>query len=119
MIADTASPKISPKAPKLPQIAPSDATETFTLTFAPDPAVFDGSFANNAWLQECPAPFTKQVWGNALYIAEADARDLNLVDGDVVRLTVGQRAIEAPVSLGQGRPTARSPRRWVTAVRRR
>ena len=102
VIANTASPKISPKAPKLPQIAPSDAIETFTLTFAPDPAVFDGSFANNAWLQECPAPFTKQVWGNALYIAEADARDLNLMDGDVVRLTVGQRAIEAPVLVRAG-----------------
>ena len=39
----------------------------FLLTLAPDPSVFDGSIANNAWLQECPKPFTKQVWGNALH----------------------------------------------------
>ena len=102
VIADTAAPKITPPSPKLPQIAPASAADTFTLTLAPDPALFDGSFANNAWLQECPAPFTKQVWGNALHIARADARDLNLVDGDVVRLTAGKLILEAPVLVREG-----------------
>src|SRR5262249_40115848 len=63
--------------------------------------------ANNAWLQECPKPFSKQVWGNALHVAEADARELGLVDGDLVHITAGRRALEAPVFVqaGQARGT--------------
>ena len=53
-----------------------DARERFHSDVSPDPSVFDGSFSNNAWLQECPKPFTKQVWGNALHIAEKDAQAL-------------------------------------------
>ena len=102
VIADSAAPKITPPSPKLPQIVPAAASDTFTLTLAPDPALFDGSFANNAWLQECPAPFTKQVWGNSLHIAEADAHDLNVVDGDVVRLTAGKLVLEAPILVRAG-----------------
>ena len=44
-----------------------------TLVFRPDPSVWDGRFANNAWLQECPKPLTKQVWGNAAHLAPEDA----------------------------------------------
>jgi Fe-S-cluster-containing dehydrogenase component len=103
VVANSAAPKIAPPAPKLPQrLAPVRAAGGFTLTLAPDPSVFDGSAANNAWLQECPKPFTKQVWGNALCIAEADARALNLVDGDVVRITDDKLVLEAPVLVQPG-----------------
>jgi Fe-S-cluster-containing dehydrogenase component len=101
-VADTTAAKISLPSPKLPQVAPAGAADSFTLTLAPDPAVFDGSMANNAWLQECPKPFTKQVWGNALHISEADARDLGVVDGDVVQLVHDQHVVEAPVLVRPG-----------------
>jgi Fe-S-cluster-containing dehydrogenase component len=102
VLADSAAPKISPPAPILPQLAPAGAESGFTLTLSPDPAVFDGSMANNAWLQECPKPFTKQVWGNALHIAEGDAHALGLVDGDMVRIDHNHRTIEAPVLVRPG-----------------
>ena len=102
VIAHTAAAKISPPAPQLPQVAPAGANDGFTLTLSPDPSVFDGSVANNAWLQECPKPFTKQVWGNALHLAEPDARELKLVDGDVLRITSGTLVFEAPVLVRRG-----------------
>jgi anaerobic selenocysteine-containing dehydrogenase len=86
----------------LPQIASAGAAENFILTLSPDPSVFDGGFANNAWLQECPKPFTKQVWGNALHLAESDALALKVVDGDVVRLAAGALSLEAPILVRPG-----------------
>ncbi|MGN6750473.1 MAG: 4Fe-4S dicluster domain-containing protein, partial [Xanthobacteraceae bacterium] len=97
VIANTAAAKLTVRSPSLPQVAPAGTQQSLTLTLAPDPSLFDGSMANNAWLQECPAPFTKQVWGNALQVAETDARAMGIVDGDIVRLSDGQRTIEAPV----------------------
>ncbi len=102
VIADSASAKISAPSPALPQLAAATAKSGFSLALAPDPSVFDGSMANNAWLQECPKPFTKQVWGNVLHVSEADARNLGVVDGDVVRLTDDKLVVEAPVLVQPG-----------------
>ena len=80
-------PKSRCPIPQLPQIAPASGGKSVHVwRWRPIRRLFDGSFANNAWLQECPKPFTKQVWGNALHVAEATRSDLGLVDGDVVRL---------------------------------
>jgi molybdopterin-containing oxidoreductase family iron-sulfur binding subunit len=87
---------------KLPQIAPAAALSNFKLTLAPDPAVWDGRMSNNAWLQECPKPFTKEVWGNAIHLSKADGKRLNLVDGDIVRLKAKQAAVEVPVIILEG-----------------
>jgi molybdopterin-containing oxidoreductase family iron-sulfur binding subunit len=102
VVANSASPKLSLPSPQLPQLAPAHAQSGFTLTLAPDPSTFDGSLANNAWLQECPKPFSKQVWGNALHISEADARNLGVVDGDVLRLIDDKLVLEAPVLVQSG-----------------
>jgi molybdopterin-containing oxidoreductase family iron-sulfur binding subunit len=75
-------------------VAPDAGLE---VQFTPDPAVYDGRFANNGWLQELPRPLTKLTWGNAALIAPDTASRLGLQDGDVVRLTLGQRSLEAPV----------------------
>ncbi|MBV9458749.1 MAG: 4Fe-4S dicluster domain-containing protein [Bradyrhizobium sp.] len=102
VVANSASEKISLSPVKLPDVPAAVAAEGFTLALSPDPSVFDGGMANNAWLQECPKPFTTQVWGNALHIAETDAHKLGLNDGDVVQLKGGQTTLEAPVLVREG-----------------
>jgi len=67
------------------------------LVLRPDASVWDGRFANNAWLQECPRPLTRQVWGNAALIAPEEAEARGLSQGDVVRLEVGGRSLEVAV----------------------
>jgi Fe-S-cluster-containing dehydrogenase component len=102
VIGGSAAAPISAPSPAMPQVAAATAKSGFSLALAPDPSVFDGSMANNAWLQECPKPFSKQVWGNVLHVAEADARNLGVVDGDVVRITDDKLVIEAPVLVQPG-----------------
>ncbi len=73
------------------------------LLFRPDPGLWDGRFANNAWLQEAPRPFTKLTWENAVGIGPDLATRLGgLVDGDVVRLTADGRSVEGPVVVVPG-----------------
>ncbi|MFO7652224.1 MAG: TAT-variant-translocated molybdopterin oxidoreductase [Candidatus Krumholzibacteriia bacterium] len=77
------------------------------LVIAPSPAVHDGRFANNAWLQELPDFLTKLTWDNAALLAPVTAAALDLEDGDVVTLERGGAAIELPVLVlpGQDRRT--------------
>jgi molybdopterin-containing oxidoreductase family iron-sulfur binding subunit len=74
------------------------------IAILPDPAIFDGRFANNAWLQELPKPITKLTWDNAILLSQATAARLAAANGDVVRLTRQGRAIDGPVWIVPGHP---------------
>jgi len=91
--AATPLPRPAARAPALPP-APEAG---LTLLLRPDPTVWDGRHANNPWLQECPKPLTRQVWGNAALMAPAEAERHGLREGDVVQLHAGGRMLEAPV----------------------
>ncbi|HVF61128.1 MAG TPA: TAT-variant-translocated molybdopterin oxidoreductase [Thermoanaerobaculia bacterium] len=70
---------------------------TLALCLRPDPGVYDGRFANNAWLQELPRPLTKLTWENALLLAPATAEALGIANEDVVEIAAGARRLEVPV----------------------
>ena len=67
------------------------------ICFAADAKVYDGRFANNGWLQECPDPVTKLTWDNAAIIGPEFARRLGVQTGDVLKIELHGAAIEAPV----------------------
>ncbi len=46
-------------------LPPTESSNGIEILFRPDPTVWAGEFANNAWLQEIPKPFTKLTWDNA------------------------------------------------------
>jgi Fe-S-cluster-containing dehydrogenase component len=102
VIAGTAAPPaVSLAAPKLTAPAVSESSP-MTLVFRPDPTTWDGGMANNPWLQECPKPLSKEVWGSALTIGAEDAKRLYLKTSDVVRLSVGNESVEGPVRVELG-----------------
>jgi molybdopterin-containing oxidoreductase family iron-sulfur binding subunit len=101
-VAGPSPPPVADVSARLPAIAPSRAVSGLALVLQPDPCLFDGSRANNAWLQECPTPLGKQVWGNALLLAPEDAERLTLADGDVVVLGSGKASVTAPVVVMPG-----------------
>jgi MoCo/4Fe-4S cofactor protein with predicted Tat translocation signal len=72
------------------------------IIFRPDPAVWDGRFANNAWLQELPKPLTKLTWDNAVLVSPATAERLNLQTNDMVELSYQGRTVEGPVFIMPG-----------------
>ncbi|QEA39572.1 4Fe-4S dicluster domain-containing protein [Pistricoccus aurantiacus] len=83
---------------------PTKAPEGLTLQLRPDPSLWDGSVANNAWLQELPRPLTKVTWSTPLLIAPALAERQELANGDILRISVGERSLEAPVYVLPGMP---------------
>ena len=89
-----------PRMPSPPG-TPKPADDALQLLFVADPSVGDGSFANNSWLQELPRPFSKLVWDNAALMGPATARRFDVENGDVVRLSLDHRSIDAPVWISE------------------
>lgn len=67
------------------------------LQLRPDPALWDGRYANNAWLQELPRPLTTLTWHNALMVAPGLAEQKGLQQGDLVALETRHGKTEVPV----------------------
>jgi molybdopterin-containing oxidoreductase family iron-sulfur binding subunit len=74
------------------------------ISFRPDPSIWDGRFANNAWLQELPKQLTTITWDNAAYVSPATAQARGLQTGDLVELRVGGRVLRAPIWIMGGQP---------------
>ncbi len=102
LIAASAPSPITLAEPKLPALPPARKSPGLTLLLSPHPTLWDGRFANNAWLQECPQPFTKQVWGNAAQLSAEDASPLGIHDGDTVALEVEGKTIATPAVVMAG-----------------
>jgi MoCo/4Fe-4S cofactor protein with predicted Tat translocation signal len=82
VIPGTKSAPITPQmkldAASLPAFQPAAAGQ-LEFIFRPDPAVYDGRYANNGWLQELPKPLTKLTWDNAALVSPKLAQKMDLV----------------------------------------
>jgi molybdopterin-containing oxidoreductase family iron-sulfur binding subunit len=76
---------------------PAPAADTVEIAFRPDPSIYDGRFANNAWLQELPKSITRLTWDNTAQLAPATAERLGLANEDVVEISLDGRTVRAPV----------------------
>ncbi|HEY0456350.1 MAG TPA: TAT-variant-translocated molybdopterin oxidoreductase, partial [Verrucomicrobiae bacterium] len=74
------------------------------IAFAADPTIGDGSFANNAWLQEHPKPITKLTWDNAAFISPVLAQRQKISNGDLLELRYRNRTLQVPAWIVPGHP---------------
>ena len=85
---------------------------TFELVFKPSNSIYDGRFANNAWLQELPDFFTKIAWDNVAQVSPKTAKKLGVTQGGMgtssstqfITITIGEEseAIKVPIAIQPG-----------------
>jgi MoCo/4Fe-4S cofactor protein with predicted Tat translocation signal len=110
VLPDTAEKPVTPTlngqgiAKTFESLSDGDGSEegNLELVFLPDPKVYDGSFANNAWLQELPDPSTKLTWDNAALLSPATAAKLGVATGDMLDLTATDGRLHAPALVAPG-----------------
>ena len=78
--------------------------KTWNSYFEPDPTIYDGSWANNGWLQELPKPITKLAWGNAAIMSPATAEQLGVEPGQLRPRRRARRLLDAGGRAVAGRP---------------
>jgi MoCo/4Fe-4S cofactor protein with predicted Tat translocation signal len=101
MVADSTLPPIDVTLQDplggAPKAAGAAQQQDFEIVFRPDPTIWDGAVANNAWLQELPKPLNKVTWDNVAWVAPATADGMGLGNEQVVELEYRGRKIQAPV----------------------
>jgi len=86
-------------ADSLPAPPPPQGLE---VVFRLDPAVYDGRFTNNGWLQEFPRPITQLTWDNAAIMSPTTAQNLGVVTTDLVEVAYRGYKMRAPVYIQPG-----------------
>ncbi|HEV3143387.1 MAG TPA: TAT-variant-translocated molybdopterin oxidoreductase [Gemmataceae bacterium] len=81
VVADTKLPnrdKVTFQKDWAKNLGTAPAAQGYEIVFRTDPAIYDGRFANNGWLQEWPKPLTRLTWDNAVLMSPATAALLGL-----------------------------------------
>ena len=71
--------------------------DNMEVLFVPADGLYDGRFANNAWLQELPQALTAMCWDNAAIMSPRTAKALGVKHGLKVALETPDGKIELPV----------------------
>ncbi|TWT36952.1 Tetrathionate reductase subunit B precursor [Posidoniimonas corsicana] len=99
-LADSAAEAASPGVQDF-EFEPAAAGE-MEVVLTVSESTYDGRLANNGWLQETPDFITKLTWDNAALINPETAKSLNVGQGQMVTVTVGERSLELPVFIQPG-----------------
>ncbi len=90
------------KLPELPAFPAPRPDGALQLVVSPSRVFGDGTWLNNAWLQETSDPVAKITWDNWLALSPADAQRLGFAEHDVAKLSVGGLAVKLPVHVQEG-----------------
>ncbi len=62
----------------------------------------DGKFSNNGWMQELPHPVSKISWDNYAAISPASAKELDVENGDLLEIKIGEKELSIPAFIQPG-----------------
>ncbi|MCB0748313.1 MAG: TAT-variant-translocated molybdopterin oxidoreductase, partial [Ignavibacteriae bacterium] len=74
----------------------------FTVLIQNNYSFGTGKYANNGWLQELPHPVTKVAWDNFAAVAQRTAEKLNIVNDDLIEISVNGKSIKLPTMVQPG-----------------
>jgi len=77
----------------------AQATQELHLWLWPSILLFDGRLANRGWMQEIPERMSTLTWGSWVDISPTTARQMEIIDGDVVEVSNKLGALQAPARI--------------------
>ena len=86
----------------LKNISKAKPASSFELVLFNTVGLGDGSLANLSWLQEFPDPVSKICWDNYITVSPTAADKMKLKEGQLLRVSAGVNAVEAPVHIQPG-----------------
>ncbi|MEO8200231.1 MAG: molybdopterin-dependent oxidoreductase [Gemmatimonadota bacterium] len=99
---DAGATRLAAGAGQITHAAPSfDGDGALYLTTFPS-VYGDGRGANRPWLLELPDPVTRITWHSWIEIHPDTAREMNVKEGEILRLTSPHGAVEAPAYVYAG-----------------
>ena len=116
-VADSQAQPVSVSLAGSPSIEATDGWSkvwdeaSFELVFKPSNSIYDGRFANNAWLQELPDFFTKIAWDNVAQVSPKTAKALGVTQGGMgtgsstqfITITLGDSdPVKVPIAIQPG-----------------
>ena len=107
-VAGSVGESVEATAKKAPAIPADDSwskpwdESSVEFVFAPSLSLYDGRFANNAWLQELPDFFTKIAWDNVASVSPRTAKSLGLKQGTKMTIKLGGEEQNIPVNIQPG-----------------
>jgi molybdopterin-containing oxidoreductase family iron-sulfur binding subunit len=84
------------------QPLPEPSAQSLEVRFPISSQVYDGSYANNAWLQEQPDAVSKLTWDNAALLSPSSAKELGVENGDMLNLELEGRTLAIPAWITPG-----------------
>ena len=103
-VAGTAYPAKAVAAKGSVPAASASSTGGLEVMFRRDPTIYDGTYANNAWLQETPKPMTQICWDNAVLVSVKTAEKLGLKTEDIVEIEANGHKAKGGVWRTPGHP---------------
>ncbi|MFK7769698.1 MAG: Fe-S-cluster-containing hydrogenase [Mariniblastus sp.] len=97
-----ATAKAAPAIPADDSWATPWDESSLEFVFAPSLSLYDGRFANSAWLQELPDFFTKIAWDNVASISPRTAEALNLKQNTLMTIKLNGEEQNIPVNIQPG-----------------
>ncbi|HEY6980331.1 4Fe-4S dicluster domain-containing protein [Reyranella sp.] len=101
-VADSAPTPVLPTIANRNVSIKAPTAGALMIDIRPDPTIWDGRFANNAWLQETPKPISKVTWGNVVVVSPRLAAERRISRGDELRLEANGRSITGAAWIAPG-----------------